>query len=672
MTTRPEASRTSPKGAQLAQEDARTLPADEQPRNERGPAWYLSPLWLCLLAAVLIRVWLTIRTHGTLDGDEALLGIQAEHILRGEHPIYFYGIPYFGSLEAYVAAAIFAIFGPSVAALRAETTGFALALVAVTWWFASLLAETAQLPRRARLWFTTIAAMFAALPPLYDGIILMRTGGGWIESFIIMLLLIVAAYRLTTRRHAGATLGEQAWRWAGIGFIVGFGMWIYPLVTVAIAAAALWIILDRVMEVSKRMRGVDISTGGQAAVLHSQGRSNVNGAPPLARGVGARLLFASVQTLKDLPLVLVAIPTCLLGFTPGLIWGANNNWANIRYLFSLGGGWTLQRLNTVAHVSVKYVACVAPHVIGGGTPLEDHLLILIHAPLLLIGVVCTLGSAVLVVASFRSSHPVLQRARALAALPTLFGACAALLFCTSSASASILVSCRDDFGGRYAAPLVLALPFLFATAFTLVYMFVTEKQAGQARREERETVPVQTSNVERRNRPVLLGLLVVLLVAYFGGQVTTYGLTDPDQAFQSAYCTIAPANYAPIIAYMQREGIRYAWATNLLGYQISFETDNAIIMADPLPLIQPGAAINRIPAYTNALSNADRPSLLVFIKHGDPHPYLLQALQNEHVAYRMARFPSQPGVDVLIVTPTSRTVSPLEFSQKDLFTCEIH
>lgn len=660
MTTRPEASHTSPKGAQLAQEDARALPAGEQSRNERGPAWYLSPLWLCLLVAVLIRVWLTIRTHGTLDGDEALLGIQAEHILGGEHPIYFYGIPYFGSLEAYVAAALFAIFGPSVAALRAETTGFALALVAVTWWFASLLAETAQLPRRARLWFTTIAALFAALPPLYDGIILLRTGGGWIESFIIMLLLIVAAYRLTTRRHAGATLGEQAWRWAGIGFLVGFGMWIYPLVTVAIAAAALWIILDRVMEISKRMRDPESITRQRT------------GESSQSVGWPTRLLFASVQTLKDLPLVLVAIPTCLIGFTPGLIWGASNNWANIRYLFSLGGGWTLQRLNTVAHVSVKYVACVAPHVIGGGTPLEDHLLLLIHAPLVLIGVVCTLGSGVLVVASFRSSHPVLQRARALAALPTLFGACAALLFCTSSASASILISCRDDFGGRYAAPLVLALPFLFATAFTLVYMFLTEKRAGQARSEERETAPVQTSHVERRNRPVLLGVLVLLLVAYFGGQATTYGLTDPDQAFQSAYCTIAPANYTPIIAYMQREGIRYAWATNLLGYQISFETDNAIIMADPLPLVQPGAAINRIPTYTNALSSADRPSLLVFVRHGDPHPYLLQALQSEHVAYRMASFPSQPGVDVLIVTPTSRTVSPLEFSQKDLFTCEIH
>ena len=84
--------------------------------------WLASPLWLVLLLAVIIRIWLTVRTHGTLDGDEALLGIQAEHILQGARPIYFYGIPYFGSLEAYLAALLFAVFGPSVAALRAETT----------------------------------------------------------------------------------------------------------------------------------------------------------------------------------------------------------------------------------------------------------------------------------------------------------------------------------------------------------------------------------------------------------------------------------------------------------------------------------------------------------------------------------------------------------------------
>lgn len=170
-----------------------------------------------------------------------------------------------------------------------------------------------------------------------------------------------------------------------------------------------------------------------------------------------------------------------------------------------------------------------------------------------------------------------------------------------------------------------------------------------------------------------MALIVIfaLLLAYLGGQTLTYGLTNPDRAFQSSYCTIAPANYTPIIAYMQQEHIQYAWASNLLGYQISFETNNSIILADPLALIHPAISINRIPSYTDAVKNADRPSMLLFVKHGDPHPRLLQALDAEQVTYRVAYFPSEPGVDVMVVTPLSRTVSPLASKDFDVFYCSV-
>src|SRR5438034_6792195 len=65
-------------------------------------------LWGCLLLALVIRVWLVARTNGVIDGDEVLVGVQAEHILRGELPMYFYGQPYLGSLEAYLLA-LFAV-----------------------------------------------------------------------------------------------------------------------------------------------------------------------------------------------------------------------------------------------------------------------------------------------------------------------------------------------------------------------------------------------------------------------------------------------------------------------------------------------------------------------------------------------------------------------------------
>jgi len=71
----------------------RPTQAPTQALQQLQRSWYSalrsalrSPLWLCLLAALLIRVWLVYHTHGVIDGDEAMVGIQAEHILRGEHP----------------------------------------------------------------------------------------------------------------------------------------------------------------------------------------------------------------------------------------------------------------------------------------------------------------------------------------------------------------------------------------------------------------------------------------------------------------------------------------------------------------------------------------------------------------------------------------------------------
>ncbi len=48
-------------------------------------------LWLAIALGVLARVFLVIHTNAMIDGDEALVGIQAEGILRGHFPTYFPG-----------------------------------------------------------------------------------------------------------------------------------------------------------------------------------------------------------------------------------------------------------------------------------------------------------------------------------------------------------------------------------------------------------------------------------------------------------------------------------------------------------------------------------------------------------------------------------------------------
>src|SRR5450755_824043 len=87
----------------LAEDTANTLALKQLKRLKKRKNWstvVLSPLWLCLFLAIAVRILLIVHTNGVIDGDESLVGIQAQHILRGERPSYFYGIPYFGSLEA--------------------------------------------------------------------------------------------------------------------------------------------------------------------------------------------------------------------------------------------------------------------------------------------------------------------------------------------------------------------------------------------------------------------------------------------------------------------------------------------------------------------------------------------------------------------------------------------
>jgi hypothetical protein len=135
------------------------------------------PLWLCFLLAILSRVWLLVHTYGVMAGDELEVGLQAEHILRGQLQLYYYGQPYLGSLDAYVAALIFRFTGPAVWAMRVETIPISLLMVYLTWRFAAVLAETAHLSAELKTTFMTIAALVTAFPPLYDMVMEMRVGG---------------------------------------------------------------------------------------------------------------------------------------------------------------------------------------------------------------------------------------------------------------------------------------------------------------------------------------------------------------------------------------------------------------------------------------------------------------------------------------------------------------
>ena len=95
-------------------------------------------LIILLIIAFGLRTSLLLTSQAACDGDEALVGIMAKHILeKGEHPLYAYGQDYSGgaSIEAHLGAISYALFGMSSVSFKAVGLIISLSLLLATYFF---------------------------------------------------------------------------------------------------------------------------------------------------------------------------------------------------------------------------------------------------------------------------------------------------------------------------------------------------------------------------------------------------------------------------------------------------------------------------------------------------------------------------------------------------------
>jgi hypothetical protein len=255
----------------------------------------------------------------------------------------------------------------------------------------------------------------------------------------------------------------------------------------------------------------------------------------------------------------------------------------------------------------------------------------------------------------------MRQVQRLIGMPLLFAVGTACVFCVSNISAAgLLFPCTRDEVGRYAAPLFLVLPFLFAAVVTAIYLCGDGHDKSAPTEggwndggEHDKSVPA--GRVAIGQGKLINGILIACVVIYLAAQAVTYIRANPVYTFQSFACQVAPVDNGPIISYMQKEHMRYAWGAVWIGNAIVFKTDSKIMVADPRIITV--HANNRIPANTAAVLQADRPAILAFALHSDAHPDLLRDLSRQGVAYTVARFPAVQGLDVLVVQP-DRTLPP--------------
>jgi 4-amino-4-deoxy-L-arabinose transferase-like glycosyltransferase len=186
-------------------------------------------LALILLLAAGLRLGLLAAGVVPFNADEAVVGLMARHVLQGERPIFFYGQAYLGSLDAWLVAGAFVIFGQSVVAIRLVQIILYLGILATTYLLGLRIFRSD--------WIAAAAALLLALPPVLFTLYSTVTLGGYGEALLIGNLLLLLALRLLAQ---GAGQIHRP-GWLLLGLLAGVGFWTFPLVlvyAVPIAVAA--------------------------------------------------------------------------------------------------------------------------------------------------------------------------------------------------------------------------------------------------------------------------------------------------------------------------------------------------------------------------------------------------------------------------------------------------
>lgn len=161
------------------------MPQDSGQQKPR--AWAIVAL---LLGAVVLRsLFFLAYDESYFDSDQAIVGLMAKHLSEGRaFPLFFYGQEYMLGVEAWLMAPVFAVFGPTVFALR-------LTMVVINAVAAVLLWRLLVTEARLHPWMAALAAGPFALAPFITSAHLVEAQGGNIEPFLWVLLAWLLRHR---------------------------------------------------------------------------------------------------------------------------------------------------------------------------------------------------------------------------------------------------------------------------------------------------------------------------------------------------------------------------------------------------------------------------------------------------------------------------------------------
>jgi 4-amino-4-deoxy-L-arabinose transferase-like glycosyltransferase len=224
---------------------------------------------------LLVRLAMIASPLGEIDADEAVVGLMSRHIaFLGERPVFYWGQPYLGSLEAFSVAPLVRVFDSSTPLLKLVPTLYGLGFLVLS----AILAR-----RLFGIGAGLATAAYLAVPPAMWAVWSTKARGGYAE-----LLFLGEAVLLATLALAQSRSRRLALLW---GILAGLAFWTHPLAIVYVLPAVLFLLLGRRMRWSAAELALTL-VGGLVGML-----------PLLIQNVGDgfRTVAALVQE-PDLPI----------------------------------------------------------------------------------------------------------------------------------------------------------------------------------------------------------------------------------------------------------------------------------------------------------------------------------------------------------------------------------
>ena len=265
---------------------------------------------------VLLRSAVFVLFEAHFDSDQALIGLMAKHISEGRaFPLFTYGQNYNLAFEAWMAAPLFWLAGPSVTMLKVPLLAVNVAIVV-------LLIVSLEKELKLRPALGLVAASFFILAPPGTSRYFVEASGTSIEPFLVVLLLWVTRHRpllfgiilalgFLHREFVAYGLAALLLIEAADGSLFSRAMWRHKLAA-AISFGAVWHVVQFVKPYSPALGpGTSLDVHGAEAPFGVISSGQALNIPHLLS------FFVTVQALWNVGTDFVLVPFAVISYALG-------------------------------------------------------------------------------------------------------------------------------------------------------------------------------------------------------------------------------------------------------------------------------------------------------------------------------------------------------------------